>query len=542
MAVLRASAALTGFRVTMQNSATMQYAWIQPARWRGQSLFGQFLNVTSEAADLAGSREPPSRAPARRFGAELQMRKCGAVCLASAWTRQCPAGKSRVSISKARAHEFARKNGDSLCGTRLAQLGAMSGSSRTSLPLLPTLAARGRRLPLAEARSADAQYRPIYAVWELTLRCDLACRHCGSRAGRPRPDELTLPEALDLVEQLADLGVREVTLIGGEAYLYDGWLEVVRAIVRHDMVCTVTSGGRGFTPALARAAAEAGVQSVSISIDGGPETHDRLRGLKGAHRSAVAALDALRAAGIQLAINTQVNRRNRGELEQVFELAREHGCHGWQVFLTVPMGRACDDPDLLLQPYDVLELLPVLGDLHTRCAAEGIRLLPGNNVGYFGPQEHRLRGALRAPSQASCAAGRVVIGIEANGDIKGCPSLPTRDWVGGNVREHRLRDIWERSPALRYTRDRTVEHDLWGYCKTCYYAEVCRGGCTWTAHTLFGRPGNNPYCHHRALDLQSKGLRERLVPVAEAPGEAFDYGRWVLLLEPIPTARVEPSL
>ena len=40
----------------------------------------------------------------------------------------------------------------------------------------------------------------------MTLACDLACRHCGSRAGRARPDELTTAEALNLVDQMADLG------------------------------------------------------------------------------------------------------------------------------------------------------------------------------------------------------------------------------------------------------------------------------------------------------------------------------------------------
>ena len=38
----------------------------------------------------------------------------------------------------------------------------------------------------------DAAHTPRYVVWELTLKCDLACRHCGSRAGRVRQDELTL--------------------------------------------------------------------------------------------------------------------------------------------------------------------------------------------------------------------------------------------------------------------------------------------------------------------------------------------------------------
>src|SRR5262249_54839548 len=63
------------------------------------------------------------------------------------------------------------------------------------------------------------RYRSTYAVWEITLACNLRCVHCGSRAGKARPNELTTAEALDLVEQLADLGVAEVSLIGGEAFL-----------------------------------------------------------------------------------------------------------------------------------------------------------------------------------------------------------------------------------------------------------------------------------------------------------------------------------
>src|SRR5664279_3027069 len=88
---------------------------------------------------------------------------------------------------------------------------------RTALPLLST--AR-RSLPLlAEARPIDQHTRPRHAVWEITLRCDQACRHCGSRAGVERPNELTTDECLDLVRQLAELGDVEVTLIGGEEYL-----------------------------------------------------------------------------------------------------------------------------------------------------------------------------------------------------------------------------------------------------------------------------------------------------------------------------------
>lgn len=395
---------------------------------------------------------------------------------------------------------------------------------------LPTLKPR-RSLPLLEARPLDRRTRPRHAVWELTLRCDQACRHCGSRAGVARPNELSTAECLDLVRQLAELGVMEVTLIGGEAYLRPDFLDIVGAIHARGMHCTLTTGGRGLDRELARALAAAGLGSASVSLDGADATHDRLRGSTGSHRDAVAAMGALREAGVRLTGNTQINRLNLTELPAVLDLLVAEGAEAWQVMLTVAMGRAADEPDVLLQPYDLLELFPLVDALVARCEDHGIRFYPGNNLGYFGPFESRLRGTLPRGHGGSCGAGRNTLGIESDGLVKGCPSLPSDAWGGGTIRDHALVELWERASALRYTRDRTVD-DLTGFCRTCYYADTCRAGCTWTGSVLFGRPGDNPYCHHRALERDRAGLRERLVLREPAPGEPFDHGTFELIVEP----------
>lgn len=401
---------------------------------------------------------------------------------------------------------------------------------KRSLPVVGDTRAR-KGLPLAnETRPVDSEARPIYAVWELTLACDLACRHCGSRAGRARPDELTTEEAVDLVRQMHGLGVKEVTLIGGEAYLHDGWLDVIAEIRNLGMTSTMVTGGRGLDANRAKAAARAGLESVAVSIDGDDPTHDRLRGSVGSYAAAVAALGHCRAAGIQIALNTQINRLSAPCLPHVFDLLVREGCHGWQAQLTVPVGRAADEPEVILQPYDLLTLFPVLADLKRRCDALGITMLAGNNVGYFGPYEHVLRSYCRGQYRRSCPAGLTALGIESNGDVKGCPSLPTDAWVGGNLREHSLREIWERSAPLRHMRDRTPA-EAWGYCGECYYRDECRAGCTWMATALFGKPGNNPYCHHRAIEMERAGKRERVARVAEAPGLPFDHALWELVVE-----------
>ncbi|GAB4534486.1 MAG: GDL motif peptide-associated radical SAM/SPASM maturase [Haliangiales bacterium] len=392
-----------------------------------------------------------------------------------------------------------------------------------------------RRLPVT-----NTDYHPAYVVWELTLRCDQACRHCGSRAGRGRADELSRAQALAVVAQLAELRAREVVLIGGEAYLHPAFLDVVRALKQAGVRPVMTTGGRGVTPALARAMAAAGLYAASVSIDGTRAAHDTIRNRAGSYKSAIAALGHLRAAGIRTAANTNINRVNAPALEALYEVLREAGVYAWQVQITAPLGRAADHPEMLLQPWDLLDVVPRLAALKRRGFDDGVRVMPGNNLGYFGPEEVLLRslGPGGHDHFQGCQAGRRVLGIESDGGVKGCPSLQSSDYVGGNVREQPLAEIWQQAPALGFTRARS-RADLWGFCAECPFADTCLAGCTFTAHATLGRPGNNPYCHFRAQHFARRGLRERLVPAEPAPGRPFDNGRFDVVVEPMST---QPSM
>jgi radical SAM protein with 4Fe4S-binding SPASM domain len=379
---------------------------------------------------------------------------------------------------------------------------------------------------------------PIYCVWELTLACDLGCKHCGSRAGKARPDELSTAQALDVVAQLDDVGVRDVVLIGGEAYLRDDWPVIARALVDRGITVNMTTGARNLTPERIEQAVSAGLSSISISIDGLERTHDAIRGVRGTFASAVTAARRVARTSMQLSVNTQINRLSLPELPAIAELLVGVGASAWQVQLTVAMGRAADRPELLLQPYELLELFPLLVEIkETTLEPHGIQLFPANNIGYFGPYEARLRaGGETGRYWHGCPAGTWAIGIEADGTLKGCPSLPTASYAGGNLVRERLADLIEHAPLLRVLRERTAA-DLWGFCAGCYYAETCKGGCSWTAHSLLGRAGNNPYCIHRATQLAQQGRRERVVKVEEAPGAPFDHGRFELVEEPLATAK-----
>lgn len=378
--------------------------------------------------------------------------------------------------------------------------------------------------------------RISYAVWEITLKCNLACQHCGSRAGKARAQELSTAEALGMVRQLAEVGIKEVTLIGGEAFLRHDWLEISKAITNAGMVCGMTTGGYGITREIASRMKEAGIKVVSVSVDGLEATHNKLRGRHNSWQWAFETMNHLRQVGIPFGCNTQINRLSAPELPRLYELIRDAQAKAWQIQLTVPMGNAADNSNILLQPYELLDLYPMIARLVNRAKHEGVRVQPGNNIGYYGPYERLLRGGSAWSFWQGCNAGLSTLGIEADGTIKGCPSLPTSAYAGGNIREHSLRQIIAETEELRFNlgadTPKGKEH-LWGFCQTCEFAELCRGGCSWTAHVFFNRRGNNPYCHHRALTQAKLGIRERVTLKRAAEGNPFDNGEFSLIKESI---------
>lgn len=374
-------------------------------------------------------------------------------------------------------------------------------------------------------------YVPVHVVWEITLACNQKCQHCGSRAGKARTDELNTEECLAVVEQLAAMGTREITLIGGEAYLRKDWLEIVRAIRSHGIYCAIQTGAWNLDAKRLADAAAAGLQGIGVSIDGLEPVHDQTRGVRGSYANAFKTLAMARDAGLRISANTVIGPQSMAVLPELMDQLIAAGVTHWQVQLAVAMGNAVDNPEQLLQPYQLAELMPMIARLYHRGIDNGLLIIPGNNIGYFGPYEYLFRSHEGLPTHwMGCGAGINGIGLEADGAIKGCPSLATDGYSDSNVRITPIAQLWHESQALYFNRMRSAEQ-LWGFCRGCYYAGICRGGCTWTSDSLFGRPGNNPYCYYRVSQLAKQGLRERVVKAADAAKTAFAIGAFKLLLE-----------
>ena len=344
---------------------------------------------------------------------------------------------------------------------------------------------------------------PRRALWEITWRCDRRCAHCLVRGGAPKNDEMNTREALDLADRLADLGVPVVSLTGGEPFLREDWREIANRVRMRGMRLRFSTNGHLLDAATVRDLVDLGTESVSVSVDGGKETHDRLRrGPDGAGDSSfdrvLAALRRLRPTPINIGVITTVFQQNLDELPRIHAILKEHGVRRWLVQLAHRTGRLADaDAAGVCDPLDPVQLPQVAEFIADRAGDPVLAPRAGHSIGYLGRLEPVLRGSGRAghPLWRGCPGGATTIGIEPDGGIKGCANQVGEPFVVGNVREESLESIW---------RDRARWHWLnpppermTGACAGCALAAVCQAGCTALALRATGGLFHNPYCLRR---------------------------------------------
>jgi radical SAM protein with 4Fe4S-binding SPASM domain len=340
-------------------------------------------------------------------------------------------------------------------------------------------------------------FTPRECVWELTLLCNLDCIHCGSSAGHVRENELSADELLRVADELVELGNTHTTLSGGEPTLRREWPQIAKRLTAGGVNVTMISNGYAFTEKHAEQARETGIKLAGFSVDGDEAVHNMIRGRPDAYRRVMKAIDICREQGLPVGVITHIINPNRHQLDDMAKTLLDHGVKVWQLQLGFDFGNLSKHPEMLVEPASLLEIIPKVAQLYQELAGR-LRIDAGDDMGYYTEEEKVFRGG---PDDGSvdfwvgCAAGIRVIGIEANGNVKGCLSMQSDKFIEGNVRKESLRQIWTKEGNFAYTRNFSVEN-LGGFCRECRYNEFCRGGCSWKAYLHGKETGKfaNRYC------------------------------------------------
>ncbi len=325
-------------------------------------------------------------------------------------------------------------------------------------------------------------------AWETTRNCNLSCLHCRASAGRGEvfTGELDTDASLRLVDQIAETGSPIVILTGGEPLMREDIFTIARYGTDKGLRMVMAPNGTLITESTARQMKDAGIQRISISIDGATgESHDRFRGVSGAYEGALNGARLAAEAGIEFQLNTTITRNNMDEIPQILELAEEIGAVAHHIFLLVPTGRGKDMADQAITAEDYEKTLNWFYDrkkttdlqLKATCAPQYYRILrqrarqDGVAVNF---QTHGLDAVTRG-----CLGGTAFCFISHVGIVQPCGFLELNC---GDVRQDSFNTIWNHSDIFLKLRD---FDNLKGKCGKCEFKNVC-GGCRARAYENTG--------------------------------------------------------
>jgi SynChlorMet cassette radical SAM/SPASM protein ScmE len=345
----------------------------------------------------------------------------------------------------------------------------------------------------------------------LTGRCNLKCEYCFYADEMVALQDLPTEEWLTFFQELAQLGVLNLCLTGGEAFSHPDLFELIDGVIANRMRYNILSNGTLITEAtieqfklhkrLLR------LDFIQISIDGSTaEVHDQSR--PNSFKRAVHGLRLLKAAGFPLAVRVTINKHNVHDLKNIAELLLDDiGLSSFGTNEAVPLGAACQGQgSIRLDANDMVEAMETLERLNQR--------YPGRLQATAGPQA-KLRG-YREMEHArltgektnrwgmgyltGCGCVFSKLSVLHDGTIVPCHLLYNLPL--GKINVDSVQDIWLNHPTLLSLRTRRqIPMQEVAGCKGCKWADYCNGSCPALAYELTGdfNRANPVDCYRRFL-------------------------------------------
>ena len=378
------------------------------------------------------------------------------------------------------------------------------------------------------------QLHPLQQLfWESTLRCNVHCLHCGSdcSSSEVTPD-MPAEDFLRVIDQSVTPHVdpHKVLIIisGGEPLMRKDLAEVGAALKQRGYPWGMVTNGLALTEKRFKELMAAGLRSVAISFDGLELDHNWLRqhplAFEGATRAIKLAaqygvqefrslevqentsepknlgtpepLNSSSAASEPLSrgeaspeqpkrlvwdVVTCVNQRTIHQLEEMQQYLWSIGVRNWRLITIDPMGRAAENPELILTPEQHRQVLEYIRakrkeGLHVSYSCEG----------FMPDYELEVRDHL-----FHCAAGVSVASILIDGSISACTSIRGK-YYQGNIYKDDFWDVWEN--GFTDYRNRNWMKKL-EPCDNCKLFRYCEGG----GMHLRREDGSLMLCHQNKL-------------------------------------------
>lgn len=344
-------------------------------------------------------------------------------------------------------------------------------------------------------------YSPIRIYFDLTLKCNLRCKICLNKSGKPLEDELSLEDSIKVIDGLKNDSIFDIRFSGGEPTLKQGWDKILKRAKESGLTVTLNTNGI-YNEKIIDKLIEIKPDEITVSLDGYKEHNDYIRG-EGNFEKAINSIKLLKSAGCRVTINSAITSVfDDKDIRGLLGFADKF-CDDISFFHARPIGRAADMKDKIVN-YDQLDVImkkieTMKKEYPTLAVRTRSYSLKSNSIGLEDTESFSLLEG--GPD------GFTRFNVMSNGDLYagGCvpyvePKLQNELKLGNIISEnYSLLNIWRHSDKLRQIR--ATSSQLKHKCDNCAeYRTKCQG---FTLEMeLYGQvnPEGNIYCK-----IKSKG-------------------------------------
>jgi len=309
-----------------------------------------------------------------------------------------------------------------------------------------------------------------YLFLEITKKCNLNCLHCGSDCSKETYSaELTSDSWLKIIDYFKNTFSNNIVFVitGGEPLMHPDLIEIVSHINNQKMRWGMVSNGMLLNETMLEKLVNAGISSITISLDGTKDKHNWLRNNKNAFTKAIEAIQFVGKSKIPYQdVVTCVSPENLNELNLIAELLIESQIKEWRLFRIFPSGRANGDKMLELSFAQTQQMLHWIRD------NKGIYLKKGLNINLSceGWLPFDVDQKVR-DFPFFCRSGINIASILSDGTITGCSNNSNGFYIG-NILNDNFANLWENQFGVLREKKWLNEK----YCSDCKNFKSCQGG------------------------------------------------------------------
>lgn len=338
-------------------------------------------------------------------------------------------------------------------------------------------------------------HAPLSADLYITRRCNLNCIYCfadakyeGNQTGGDQYDEMGLDRINSLIDQMAEVGIKKITLTGGEPTLRPELAEIIHRLINYGINVLLPINSHSMSDKLAQKLRDSGLEKVQVKLDAAnSKTQDMLSRVRGSHKKLINGIETLKRHSFTITTVAVVTSWNIKEIPDVIKICANLG----------------------------------VSEVQPRVYTAGIWALNGRGGEYLNPScesilwlEKRIRelqenykGIMKISSLNSsilrkkeksemptCPGFISTCTILENGLVVPCEMVAdfSNEFIIGDVRKEPLIDIWNSEKAKRWALRKDFQ--FLEPCSSCDEFDRCKGGCPWKSFVAYGKWVCDPHC------------------------------------------------